>query len=134
MMVARAKTDIKKKHYPLFIRFAEYYVKLTWINGRYECIEWNEYRRQIATNDFSESYNNLVQIECGLHSPFFLFVWHLKRFSAKHIARWNRFKAKGFERASSMKEHLKLLNVKDLWDKIGRREISLYEYMDYMIG
>ncbi len=74
MMVARAKMDIKKKHYPLFIRFAEYYVKLTWINGRYECIEWNEYRRQIATNDFSESYNNLVQIECGLHSPFFLFV------------------------------------------------------------
>ncbi len=53
----------------------------------------------------------------------------MKRFSAKHIARWNRFKANGFERASSMKEHLKLLNVKDLWDKIGRREISLYEYM-----
>ncbi len=27
---------------------------------------------------------------------------------------------------------IKLMNVKDLWDKIGKREISLYDYMEGM--
>eukprot|EP01084_Bolivina_argentea_P203473 347530_1 len=131
MMIKRSKTDIKKKHQPGFLKFAREFVETNWIDGRYAIEEFNEYRKQIATDNYAEATNFLVIKDLGVHSPMYLWLWNLTKFSAKHNARYRRYKIKGFERKTSVDEHMRLLYMKHLWDGIGNSKsgLSVYDYM-----
>ncbi len=134
MMMDRSKADIKRTYQSNYTDFSTLFIKGNWVNGRYHKNEWNEYKRQIATDNFAESTNWLVTSFVEVHTPFFHWMFLLKKFNAKHTTRWRRFKEKGFERLSSVDEHMKQLHLKHLWNQIGNAEsgLSLYDYMNAM--
>eukprot|EP01084_Bolivina_argentea_P049809 91603_1 len=131
-MMKKSETEIKKEHHELFVIFAEKYVHYNWINGIYAIEEFNEYRRQIASDNFAESMNNLAAQFLGTHTPYFLWLFRMKKFSAKHVARYIRFTTNGFERMSSVKENMKQICKRHLWDTIGSGDMSLWDYMTAM--
>eukprot|EP01083_Nonionella_stella_P080470 221175_1 len=98
-------------------RMATEYLEPIWINheARFARCEWNEYRREIRANNHAESMNNAVQKFLGVHPEFYLWLWKSKQFSATQLARWRRYHENGFQRKRKVKEHLKNLNLKDLW-------------------
>eukprot|EP01083_Nonionella_stella_P247200 857335_1 len=117
-------------------------IYITWndsvpqFRGKSDHDEWNNIkhsRREIRANNHAESMNNAVQKFLGVHPEFYLWLWKSKQFSATQLARWRRYHENGFQRKRKVKEHLKNLNLKDLWDKVAlpvnEGGISLYTYM-----
>eukprot|EP01083_Nonionella_stella_P080468 221167_1 len=135
VMMGKAVTDVPRKYLNDIKRMATEYLEPIWINheARFARCEWNEYRREIRANNHAESMNNAVQKFLGVHPEFYLWLWKSKQFSATQLARWRRYHENGFQRKRKVKEHLKNLNLKDLWDKVAlpvnEGGISLYTYM-----
>ena len=130
VMTQKINSNMPRKYRTAFTKFLNEYFVPTWMNGRYEISEWNGYRKQTKANNFAETQNWRIQCDVGVHEPFYLWLYKMKKYSAKTILKWNRFKENGFERNSSIKEHTKLLGLKKLWDKVGDRRIELFEYME----
>eukprot|EP01083_Nonionella_stella_P158347 515314_1 len=134
-LTSKAVTDVPRKYLNDIKRMATEYLEPIWINheARFARCEWNEYRREIRANNHAESMNNAVQKFLGVHPEFYLWLWKSKQFSATQLARWRRYHENGFQRKRKVKEHLKNLNLKDLWDKVAlpvnEGGISLYTYM-----